>query len=252
MSQATPHPTRFAGHLLPQGEEDLKVSDMVWTGAAPLLAAIRTHPFVTGLADGTLSRERFQRYVVQDALYLQGFGRTLALGAAKAPDATLIQEFAHAAEVAIVVGRARHAGGHRDVGVDPVEAERAVPSPTCQAYVDSLIAAGATGSFAEVAAATLPCFWIYWEVGSAIKATAAPGNPYQAWIDTYAGEDFEAATRRMIAVYDAEADAAGLRLREAMQTRFLRSCEYEWMFWDAAWRLEDWPITGAISTAPPA
>lgn len=220
-------------------------SRAVWSDAAPVRDAIRAHLFVTGLADGTLSRDRFQRYMVQDALYLQGFGRALALGAAKAPDADLIQEFAHAAEVAIVVERALHAGFLRDFGVDPAAAERAVASPTCQAYVDSLMAAGAAGSFAELAAATLPCFWIYWEVGSAIKASAAAGNPYQAWIDTYAGDEFEAATRRMIAIYDAEAEQAGPRLRDAMRARFLRSCEYEWMFWDAAWRLERWPVSGA-------
>jgi thiaminase len=46
----------------------------------------------------------------------------------------------------------------------------------------------------------------------------------------------------MIAVFDAEAEAAGPRLREAMRARFLRSCRYEWMFWDAAWRQEQWPV----------
>lgn len=217
-------------------------SEQVWAEAAPILDAIRAHPFVRGLADGTLERARFQHYMVQDALYLQGFGRALAFGAVKAPDAALIQQFSNAAEVAIIVERALHAGFLTQFGVDPAEAERAQPSPTCQAYVDSLITAAATGSFAELSAATLPCFWIYWDVGSAIQRTAVPANPYAAWIDTYAGEDFEAATRRMIAVFDAEAEAAGPRLREAMRARFLRSCRYEWMFWDAAWRQETWPV----------
>lgn len=218
-------------------------SEQVWAEAAPILEAIRAHPFVRELADGALGRARFQHYMVQDALYLQGFGRALAFGAVKAPDATLIQEFSKAAEVAIVVERALHAGFLERFGVDPAEAERAVPSPTCQAYVDALIAAAATGSFAELSAATLPCFWIYQDVGAGIQRAAAGGNPYQAWIDTYAGEEFEAATRRMIAVFDAEAEAAGGRLRGAMRARFLRSCEREWMFWDAAYRLEAWPLT---------
>jgi thiaminase (transcriptional activator TenA) len=219
------------------------LSTALWAEAAPVLAAIRAHPFVRTLADGTLEPARFQHYMLQDALYLQGFGRALAFGAVQAPSADLILEFAKAAEVAIVVERALHAGFLVQFGVDPAEAERATPSPTCQAYVDSLVAASATGGFSELAAAVLPCFWIYWDVGSEIQRTAtAAANPYQPWIDTYAGEDFEAATRRMIAVLDAEADAAGPRLREAMRARFLRSCRYEWMFWDAAWRLEAWPV----------
>lgn len=219
-------------------------STAVWSDAAPVLDAIRAHPFVRGLADGTLSRDRFQHYMVQDALYLQGFGRALAFGAVQAPDAALILEFAKAAETAIVVERALHAGFLTQFGVDPAEVERAVPSPTCQAYIDSLVAAAAIGGFSELTAAVLPCFWVYWDVGSAIQRAAAPGNPYQAWIAAYAGDEFEAATRRMIAVLDAEAEAAGPRLRDAMRARFLRSCRYEWMFWDAAWRLEAWPAGG--------
>lgn len=217
-------------------------TDALWSEAAPILTAIHGHPFVAGLADGSLPRDRFQQYMVQDALYLQGFGRALAFGAVQAPDAGLILEFSKAAEVAIEVERALHAGFLTQFGVDPAEAERAVPSPTCQAYVDSLIAAAATGGFPELAAAVLPCFWIYWDVGSAISKTAAPANPYQAWIDTYAGEAFEEAALRMVAIVETEAVAAGPRLRQAMRRRFLRSCRYEWMFWDSAWRLEAWPV----------
>lgn len=219
------------------------LTNSLWADAAPILASIRVHPFVLGLADGSLERPKFQHYMIQDALYLQGFARALAFGAVKAPDAGLIHEFSKAAEVAIVVERALHAGFLTQFGVDPAEAEQAVPSPTCQAYVDALIASAATGSFAELAAAVLPCFWIYWDVGSDIQGSARPANPYQAWIDTYAGEDFESAVKRMIAVVDAEAEQAGPRLRQAMRSRFLRSCEYEWMFWDAAWRLEAWPLS---------
>jgi thiaminase len=41
---------------------------------------------------------------------------------------------------------------------------------------------------------------------------------------------------------DAEAAAAGAAQRASMRAHFLRSCRYEWMFWDAAWRLERWPV----------
>src|SRR5205823_9430160 len=51
-------------------------------------------------------------------------------------------------------------------------------------------------------AALLPCFWIYWDVGCAIARTAAPQNPYKAWIDTYADERFGEAVRTVIAITD--------------------------------------------------
>lgn len=217
-------------------------TDEVWTEAAPILREIETHPFVRELASGALSRERFGGYMVQDALYLRGFGRALAFGAVKAPDAEQILHFSKAAEVAIVVERALHAGFLQQFGVDPVEAEAAEPSPTCAAYVDHLLGAAAVGSFADLAAAVLPCFWIYQDVGTRIAGGAVPGNPYQAWIDTYAGEEFAAAVARMRAVVDAEGAGAGSAQQASMRRRFLRSCRYEWMFWDAAWRMERWPV----------
>lgn len=217
-------------------------TDEVWAEAGPILRVIDAHPFVRELADGTLSRERFGGYMVQDALYLRGFGRALAFGAVKAPDAEQILHFSKAAEVAIVVERALHAGFLQQFGVDAAEAESAEASPTCTAYVNSLLAAATVGSFGDLAAAVLPCFWIYQDVGARIAGAAAPANPYQAWIDTYAGEEFAAAVARMRAVVDGEAAAAGAAQRASMRAHFLRSCRYEWMFWDAAWRQEGWPV----------
>jgi thiaminase/transcriptional activator TenA len=220
----------------------MSFTDQLWVEAAPVLRAIEAHPFVSELAGGVLSRQRFQHYMIQDALYLRGFGRVLAYGALKAPDAEQILHFSQAAETAIVVERALHAGFLDQFGVDPGTAEAAETSPACAAYVNHLLATATVSGFAQTAAALLPCFWIYQDVGSRIAAAAPLGNPYQAWIDTYAGEAFAAAVTRMRAVVDAEAEDAGARGRTEMRAAFLRSCRYEWMFWDSAWRLESWPV----------
>jgi thiaminase/transcriptional activator TenA len=218
------------------------LSQAFWLEAAPIVGAIHGHPFVRELAEGVLSRERFSAYMIQDAVYLRGFARALALGAAQAPDAERILQFSQAAGTAIVVERALHTGFLQQFGIDREVAEAAEPSPTGAAYVNHLLATACTGGFAETVAAALPCFWIYWDVGSRIQAAAAPGNPYQAWIDTYAGETFELAVRGMIEVMEEQAQAAGPERIGAMREAFLRSCRYEWMFWDAAWRLEGWPV----------
>ena len=90
--------------------------------------------------------------------------------------------------------------------------------------------------------ALLPCFWIYAEVGRDIHSRAAAANPYQAWIDTYAGEEFHNAVRAMIAATDEAAEAASSSLRTRMHAAFARATQLEWMFWDSAFRLESWPI----------
>jgi thiaminase len=79
-------------------------------------------------------------------------------------------------------------------------------------------------------------------VGTAIRAKAAADNPYQAWIDTYSDEGFATATKRVIAITDALAAAASDGERARMAEAFRWSCRFEWAFWDAAWRLERWPV----------
>jgi thiaminase/transcriptional activator TenA len=66
-------------------------SDEAWQRTAQLREAIHKLPFNTELAAGTLSRARFQAYIVQDALYLSQYSRALAIAAAKAPDAETLR-----------------------------------------------------------------------------------------------------------------------------------------------------------------
>ena len=98
------------------------------------------------------------------------------------------------------------------------------------------------GSFAEAHGAVLPCYWIYWEVGKALLERGSPDPRYQRWIDTYGGEEFAALVRAVLAL----ADRIGPRLsddeRAAMTRHVVTTSRYEWMFWDAAWRHEAWPI----------
>ncbi len=220
----------------------MSFTDSLWAEAAPIRVAIRDMPFNAELAAGTLARPAFRHYMLQDALYLEGFARALALAAARAPDADTILELAQAAGAAIQVERALHAGYLEQFGVSVADLASAQPSPVCDAYVNSLLAAAAIGSFGELAAAVLPCFWVYREIGLSIKASAAPQNFYQAWIDTYSDEAFGAATARMIALVERAGTGAGAAERTRMAARFHRCCQYEYLFWDSAYRQAQWPF----------
>src|SRR5918994_1007816 len=79
-----------------------------WDHNATVYETIRTMAFNTELAAGTLSEARFKHYITQDAHYLVGFGRALALAAAKAPNPDRLVQFAKCAEVAVIVERSLH------------------------------------------------------------------------------------------------------------------------------------------------
>lgn len=216
---------------------------MAWSKIESLRIAIHDLPFNRELSSGTLSQQRFQFYVVQDALYLEQFSRALAIAAAKAPDTEAMLQFAGSAQGAIVVERALHNSYFDAFGISPEQAAAAEPSPTCSGYTNFLLATAHQESYGALVAALLPCFWIYWDVGNAIAAQTGADNPYQAWIDTYSDTDFGKAVDAVIAIADRTAAAASQIERDAMLAAFTRSSQYEWMFWESAYRQESWPIS---------
>ena len=94
-----------------------------------------------------------------------------------------------------------------------------------------LLATAYAEPYEVVLGALLPCFWIYAEVGRDIHARAAPSNPYQAWIDTYAGEEFHVAVRAVIEATNEAAAAASANMRDRMHAAFTRATQLEWLFW---------------------
>ena len=214
-------------------------SETAWQRTARLRQAIHALPFNTELAAGTLSRERFQGYVVQDALYLGQYSRILAMAGVRGPDAATLHTFAASALEAVAVEQALHERYFREFGIDPTDAE---PSPDCLGYTSFLLATAYHDPWEVLIAALLPCFWVYWKVGSAIAKRASEKNPFRAWIDTYADEGFGDAVRAVIAITDRAAAAATQATVDRMMTAFVRSTQYEWLFWDSAWHQRGWPV----------
>ena len=217
-------------------------SRAAWERNARAYETIRTMPFNAELAAGSLSEARFKHYITQDAHYLVGFGRALTLAAAKAPSPDRLIQFAKSAEGAIVVERALHGSFFQQYSITADVFANTPLSPACHHYVSFLIATAHAEPYEVLLGALFPCFWIYAEVGRDIHGRAAPNNPYQAWIDTYAGEDFHAAVRATIAATDEAAAIASPTLRERMHAAFARATQLEWIFWDSAYRLEQWPV----------
>ncbi|MDI3339988.1 MAG: thiaminase II [Sphaerobacter sp.] len=221
---------------------ETRFTTTLWESITPIYQQILDHPFLQGLTDGSLPEAAFRHYLIQDALYLQDFARTIAAAAAKAPQDAWAETLARHAENTLVVERALHEGLFREWGITLEEVFATPPSPTNLAYTSYLVRVAYREPFEEVIGALLPCYWIYWEVGKHLEERGSPKPDYQRWIDTYASEEFATPVREVLAI----ADAAVADLSEARRARvrrhFITCSQYEWMFWDAAYNLEDWPV----------
>ena len=115
-------------------------------------------------------------------------------------------------------------------------------SPTTQLYMGWEAQAASFLPVHEAVGAMLPCFWSYGEVGRFVARTKkTEDNPYAEWIAGYGDPAYAGTVDRAMGIGSEIAETLKTEERLAMTAAFLRSNRLEWMFWDAAWRLEAWP-----------
>ena len=202
----------------------------------PIIKAIKEHPFITELINGSLPIDVFQFYINQDALYLSEYKKTLALIATKCTNSNHTQFFLDASTGIIGVENALHHVFLKD------DVFNNTVSPTCELYTSYLSRIVNQHSLPEGLAAILPCFTIYKEIGDYIlkHQTNKTDNPYQNWINTYGGEDFALSVKNAIKITDVHAQTASKQTLQNMGSIFKKASQLEWMFWDSAYTKDLW------------
>jgi Putative transcription activator len=215
----------------------MKWSEKAWEAVVPIYNKTLKLPFIQELINGTLDREKFVFYIQQDALYLFDYGKVLTGIASRLNDPDQIAAFIYFANDTMVVEKALHESFMK--GVPSVKE----PSPSCLLYTSYLLSRLSVAPVEVAAAAVLPCFWIYKEVGDYIlKYQTRESNPYQQWIDTYGGEEYAGAVEKAIRICDELADRCTPERREEMIRAFITCSKLEYLFWESAYKLEQWNI----------
>ena len=211
--------------------------------AAPLRDRVYAHPFVGGLGDGSLAEDRFRYYMEQDYLFLIEYARVLALAAARADDLTVAGRFADLVQLTLNVEMELHRQAAWRAGVSPEALEAAAPAPTTRAYTNHLRLTAETGDLTAIVAAILPCAYGYWEIASRLRANEGwDRHPlYADWIRIYTSDEYEAVALWLAELLDRLPGAGGER-EPALWETYLVSQRYEYLFWEMAYRGEEWPV----------
>ncbi|WP_313815552.1 bifunctional hydroxymethylpyrimidine kinase/phosphomethylpyrimidine kinase [Citricoccus sp.] len=205
----------------------------LWEAGTETTMAIGASDFVQALVEGSLSEADFTFYLAQDALYLNRYARALAALAARS-SSTESQQFWFQASTGAIT---EEADLHRTWIAARPEAARTTASPVTSAYTDFLLATTLGEDRAVGAAAVLPCFWLYAQVGGAIPDVPA-NHPYAAWLDTYRDPGFVAAVQGALEQVEHEFAGASPTVRAAAARAYLIACRHELEFFEQATRLE--------------
>ena len=215
----------------------------LWRDIEDIYAAILAHPFVTGLADGTLPPEAFEFYVLQDALYLRKYAQALAAVGSRAPDTAATEMFARHAAGIVSAELELHRTLFAELGIDPASlgrgaggARRRSPTPaTCWPRRSTARTPRASARCCRATGSTP-------RSASTCSERGSPNPHYQQWIDTYGGDEFGDEAGEVIAVTDKLAAEITAGERERVRGHFRATSRYEWMFWDMGYRQERWPL----------
>ncbi len=216
----------------------MSFTEQLWNAALPIYQKIEMHPFNQEMMTGELPVEKFKFYIYQDSLYLADFAKALATAGTRSGSSQELLDFLQFAQNAILVERALHISYFHEYDIK-FETGKA---PGCFAYTNYLMAVSAFQSYEVTVAALLPCFWIYKKIGDYIYANQSGNNPYQNWIDAYAGEEFAASVEKALRICDRLAENASEATRQQMKEAYVTASRLEYVFWDSAYRLEQWPI----------
>jgi thiaminase/transcriptional activator TenA len=204
------------------------------TANAAAWHAYTWHPFVQGLADGSLRLPAFRRYLVQDYLFLVQFTRAYALAAYKAESFSAFREKAAAIQ-ALLHEMTLHVGYCAEWGI----AEKAIlaepEAAETVAYTRWVLDRGVAGDILDLEVALAPCTVGYGEIALAIEASPTrrrSGNPYESWIAMYAGAEYQALARGAAERLDALGESHGGASRfAALSADFAKAARLEADFW---------------------
>ena len=219
---------------VPAGEAVVKPAGpwtaALWAAGGETWRQILDLPFVRALGDGTLDEDLFAFYLDQDALYLRDYSRALATLSARADTAEAQVHWAAGAHEAIAAESQLHEGWLAN------RARLGGPSPITMGYTNFLRASAAGDDYVVGAAAILPCYWLYEEVGAVLSSQNHADHPYAEWLSMYGGEEFAAEVERSLAEVERAFEAASPAQRVRAARAYLSACVYEREFFDQAHR----------------
>ncbi|WP_257282688.1 thiaminase II [Endozoicomonas sp. SESOKO1] len=162
------------------------------------------HPFVQGIADGSLPLASFRHYLQQDYLFLIHFAKAYSLAVYKSDN--LEDMRSASASVSGILGEMTlHLAYCREWGLTEKDVVSLPEARANMAYTRYVLERGMAGDILDLYTALSPCAVGYAEIGYRLKNdpdTLKEGNPYWAWIEAYGGEAFLEGARKQVEQLD--------------------------------------------------
>jgi thiaminase len=200
-----------------------------------LWMAMAGHPFVLGLADGTLPDGALQAWVQQDRIFVLQERRVVAaLRAHGLPSRLddLLADLDH--------NLVQEADAFTRTATEHGVAAEVEPWPVCLGYTSYLRCAAHDGVL-EGLTALYAAERAYLDTWTAVAKLSPGDSAYHAWIQNWTGEPFRAFVGALGRDLDELAGAPSPALTHRLGIIFSRAARFELAFWEMCWSGQAWP-----------
>lgn len=208
--------------------------------AKPIWDTYNSHPFVKGIEDGTLDKEKFRYYILQDYLYLEEYAKVFAIGVAKATSLDTIRLFAGYINVLTDGEMDIHRGYMGTLGITQEELDNMPRSLDNLSYTSYMLRVAYEETEVEILAAILSCAYSY----EVIAKRIVENNPesihhpfYGEWVQGYASAEYAHENEALMKhLDDLTANYTEKQIKH-LEDIFVACSRYEDMFWEMSWTM---------------
>ncbi|KAL0473927.1 Phosphomethylpyrimidine kinase domain-containing protein [Neurospora intermedia] len=203
---------------------------------APVWDRYIHHPFVMAMGDGTLPRESFKGYLMQDYVYLIHYARANALASYKAKN---IEDVAGSA--AIVANCFREMNLHvqycAGFGISKEQMEKTEEHQACTAYTRYVLDIGQSEDWFALQMALAPCLLGYGAIAKHLHASPnskanETDNLYWTWITNYVADDYTTAVKAGCELLERHAVLQSSGRIDELVRVFIHATKMEIGFWE--------------------
>ncbi len=198
------------------------------------------HPFVKGIEVGTLDKEKFRYYIIQDYLYLIDYAKAFAIGIAKAKSVETAQLFS--GYISLLTGSEMNIH-HGYMGKFAVSQEEIDSTPRALdnlSYTSYMLRVSYEEGEAEILAAILSCAYSYELIATRmVENTPECVNHefYGEWISGYASQDYANGNVVLIDALNQLSENYTEEQLQHLTDIFVACSRYEYLFWDLSWKM---------------
>lgn len=198
------------------------------------------HPFVKGIETGTLDKEKFRYYIIQDFFYLEDYVKSFAVGIAKAKSVETTNIFTK--YVTLLTGSEMniHKGYMGEFGVNEEELGNTQREIDNLSYTSYMLRIAYEESEIEILAAVLSCAYSYECIAkNMIKNNSDCINDdfYGKWIKGYASDEYSRGNVVLINTLNKLTENYNEQQIKHLTDIFIICSKYEYLFWDFSWEM---------------